>query len=338
MIRKLSKVFFLLGLVTLVGCQKKNEVGLYSIYQLDKYKQEKPLIKLPAEWEKQAGLMTAFPKGIEVYRSTKTINSKGTNLFLVVFNPRLGIDLKPVLSTSAKTPSTFFNEEAGDVYAAINAGFFTSTTSLSHVQFNNTVSSVNVRSLTRALNGVNTTYYPTRAAFGLSKDFKPQVSWVYSVGTGNGVLFSYPTPSPNEEGKPAQAVPSATFPQGGAIWDVATVIGGSPMLVKDSVVNISATNEMISVDNTSSRARSAIGYLANGNIVLLAAEGGNAPTAPGLTLKEVADVMLEAGCKGAINLDGGGSSAMTVNGTQTIKPSDTAGERRVISALIVKKR
>jgi len=45
------------------------------------------------------------------------------------------------------------------------------------------------------------------------------------------------------------------------------------------------------------------------------------------------------GCIGAINLDGGGSSAMVVNGQQTIRPGNSGGaERTVISALIVKKK
>lgn len=320
------------------SCDKKKEVGLYSIYQLDKYKQEKPVISLGSSWEKQTGLMTTFPKGIEVYKSTQTINNKGTKLYLVAFNPKANIEFKPVLSSTAKTPTAFYNDEAGEVYASINAGFFYGSNSLSLLMYNGTTAAVNTKSLSRLLNGVNTTYYPTRAAFGLSKDFKPSVSWVYSVGTGNGELYSYPQPSTNAEGKAPQAIPSASFPVGGSLWSQNTAIGGSPMLVKDSLVHITDVEELIAVDNTSSRARSAIGYLRNGNIVLLAAEGGMPTTAPGLTLKELAQVLLEVGCVGAVNLDGGGSSSLVVDGQQTIKPSDAAGERKVISSILVKKR
>ncbi|MNH46917.1 hypothetical protein D3C79_1099150 [compost metagenome] len=50
-------------------------------------------------------------------------------------------------------------------------------------------------------------------------------------------------------------------------------------------------------------------------------------------------MMKEMGCVGAINLDGGGSTTLTVNGKQTVRPSDTGGaERKVVTALIVKEK
>jgi exopolysaccharide biosynthesis protein len=58
-----------------------------------------------------------------------------------------------------------------------------------------------------------------------------------------------------------------------------------------------------------------------------------------LTLAELAKIMLEIGCIGAINLDGGGSSSLVIDGYTTIRPSNAnAAERAVVSALIVKKR
>lgn len=328
--------FFILSLI-LLSCNKKGEVGLYSIYQLDKYKNPKPLIQLSSEWSKRTDLMTNYPKSIEIYNSTKLVNNRSTNMYAVVFNPKL-IDLKPLLSTSAKTPETFFNQEPGTVYACINAGFFSGSTSLSLVGYNNVVSSANVKSLTRPYNGVNTTYYPTRAALGLDGMYNPSVAWVYGVGTGNGTQYAYPTPSPNVLNSPPQVAPSATFPTGGVIWGQKTVIGGSPMLVKDSVINITDAEELIDVNNTSYRARSAIGYLKNGNIVVLAAEGDNSVNR-GLTLQELANVMLELGCVGAINLDGGGSTSLVINGQKTVKPGNTnEAERAVISVLLIKER
>jgi hypothetical protein len=251
-------VFF--ALLLLQSCSKEKDVGLYSIYQLDKYNQDKPLITLSDVWKKELGLMAKFPKGIEVYRNENTINNKITNLYMVVLNPKL-VDLKPVLSSSLKTPSAFYRDEGDNVYACINAGFFTSTTSLSLLGYNGVVSSANVKSLTRPFNGVNTAYYPTRSAFGLDNMFNPSVAWVYGVGTGVGVQYSYPQPSPNALNKAPQGIPTALFPTGGDEWGQRTVIGGSPMLVKDSVINITDVEEMIDVDNTSSRPRSAIGYL-----------------------------------------------------------------------------
>lgn len=326
----------LLGLLS-TGCEKKEEVGLYSIYQLDKYKNPKPLIQLGAEWIKKTELMNGFPNTIEVYNSKKSINERSSNMFLVVFNPKL-IDLKPVISSSAKTPQKFYNDESGTVYACINGGYFSGSSSLSLVTYNNVVSTANVKSLSRPLNGINTTYYPTRAAFGLDAMYNPSVSWVYGVGTGVGVQYSYPIPSPNELNKAPQAVPSATFPIGATLWNKKVAIGGSPMLVKDSAVNITDAEELIDVNNNSYRSRSAIGYLNNGNVVLLAVEGDNSIN-KGLTLKELANVLLDLGCVGAVNLDGGGSTSLIVNGEKTVLPGNTNGvERAVISALLIKER
>jgi len=338
----MSTLFFLIAVLCVslqFSCYKEDEGnGLHSIYQLDKYNPNKPLAELSSDWVKQTDLMEGFPSGIEFYKTNKSIGSKSSNLSLLIFRPSKGIDLKPIVLTSGKTPSAIYEGEAGEIYAVMNGGFFSGSTSLSLVMHDGVVGSVNVKSLTRPLDGVNKTYYPTRAALGITADFAPSVNWVYSVGSGTGTLYAYPVPSLNELGKAPLPVPTAYFPQGGNIWSVSTAIGGSPMLIKGGEINITDANELIAVDNTSSRARSAIGYLTNGNIVLLAAEGNNPDGAAGLTLQELAEIMLEIGCKGAINLDGGGSSSMVVNGEMTIKPSDVGGERKVISALIVKKK
>lgn len=53
----------------------------------------------------------------------------------------------------------------------------------------------------------------------------------------------------------------------------------------------------------------------------------------GLTTADVANVLLDLGCVEAINLDGGGSSCMLVNGKTTIKVSD--GSQRAVGSIIM---
>ena len=57
--------------------------------------------------------------------------------------------------------------------------------------------------------------------------------------------------------------------------------------------------------------------------------------AVGATLNETASLLLDLGCIEALNLDGGGSSCLLVNGKETIKPSDPTGERPVPAILYV---
>jgi len=60
--------------------------------------------------------------------------------------------------------------------------------------------------------------------------------------------------------------------------------------------------------------------------------------AEGATLPQLANIMLELGCVEAMNLDGGGSSCMLVNGKETIKPSDREGQRPVPAVLTVSRK
>jgi exopolysaccharide biosynthesis protein len=57
------------------------------------------------------------------------------------------------------------------------------------------------------------------------------------------------------------------------------------------------------------------------------------PGVQGLTHADVADILLDLGCSDALNLDGGGSSCMLVNGQETIKPSD--GSQRAVASTVM---
>lgn len=331
-----SNLIILAASISIYGCSK-TETGDYHPKQTVQPTDSTALTALSSDWMKAVHLMKDFPTGVQVYLNKKPINSKTTVMYAVVFDPKL-IELKPVASATNKKVSDFYNEEIAKKFACINAGFFGTNASYSLSMFNGSIDAINIRSLNRPYNGTNATYYPTRAAFGLKADNTAEVTWVYHVGSGNGTLYSYPAPSPNILNSAPQAVPSATFPTGGTIWNATTAIGGSPMLIKNGNINISDDAELIEIDNNSSRARSAIGYTANNKVIMLAVEGNNTSGGTGLTLAEVAQVMRDMGCIGAINLDGGGSTALYINGTHTVKPSDAAGERPVITALILKSK
>jgi exopolysaccharide biosynthesis protein len=53
---------------------------------------------------------------------------------------------------------------------------------------------------------------------------------------------------------------------------------------------------------------------------------------PGLSTLDVANILKDMGCTQALNLDGGGSTMMLVNGKPVIKSSDGT-ERKVVSAV-----
>ncbi|MDR2421518.1 MAG: phosphodiester glycosidase family protein [Oscillospiraceae bacterium] len=79
--------------------------------------------------------------------------------------------------------------------------------------------------------------------------------------------------------------------------------------------------------------RTAIGVTASGEIVVCVVDGRDSVYANGVTLSELADEMLAQGCVDAVNLDGGGSSVMSVRtpgkaaGEVVNRPSDGAPRR-----------
>lgn len=99
-------------------------------------------------------------------------------------------------------------------------------------------------------------------------------------------------------------------------------------------VNVTASNGLGESFNTASAQRSAIGIKADGTIVLVASSGRTS-TYPGLTVYELADFLISQGCVTAINLDGGGSTQMTIESSGSLSAVFSSSRRVANSILIV---
>lgn len=113
-------------------------------------------------------------------------------------------------------------------------------------------------------------------------------------------------------------------------------VGGSVYLVKDGKIAVTAN-----ADYYNSRAsRTCVGITKDGRVVLMVLDGRQEPFSAGGSAEEIAQIMLEAGCDVAINLDGGGSSTFAAKEegddevTVVNRPSD-GYERSVSSSLLV---
>lgn len=69
------------------------------------------------------------------------------------------------------------------------------------------------------------------------------------------------------------------------------------------------------------------GVDARGRLILATVDGRQSGGSEGFTLQGAAAFMRWLGAVDALNLDGGGSTAMAVGGVLVNKPSDAAGER-----------
>ena len=107
-------------------------------------------------------------------------------------------------------------------------------------------------------------------------------------------------------------------------WDgVKHIISGGPYLVKNGEVFVDMTAQRLQAIG-GRNPRSAIGYTKENNFIFVAVDGREGSSI-GMTLMELANFMQSIGCVGAINLDGGGSTVMYVNGRVVNKPQQTGG-------------
>lgn len=115
------------------------------------------------------------------------------------------------------------------------------------------------------------------------------------------------------------------------------VIGGNLRLVVDGTVATDVT--MNSGPFFNERApRTAVCTTADGTLFLVTVDGRQSGYSIGWTPRELSDYLISIGCRDALNLDGGGSTALAVNGMLANRPSDSTGQRSVGSALFVSPR
>lgn len=113
------------------------------------------------------------------------------------------------------------------------------------------------------------------------------------------------------------------------------ILAGGPRLLAQGQPSLTTVDERFQPDVAVGRApRTAVGITPQGGVILLVADGRQPRHSVGLTLPETADVMQELGATEALNLDGGGSSVMVIDGLVVNRPSD-GRERPVSNALLV---
>jgi hypothetical protein len=128
---------------------------------------------------------------------------------------------------------------------------------------------------------------------------------------------------------------SARLIRAAAGWaDVKHAVGGGPWLVRDGKVYVDSADQRFTDPSFTDKRhpRTAIGVTASGEILLVAVDGRQSFSA-GMTLAELAKRMIALGAVRAINLDGGGSTSMVIDGAYVNSPSD--GQPRNVSDSIL---
>ncbi len=122
-------------------------------------------------------------------------------------------------------------------------------------------------------------------------------------------------------------------------WNMQTAVGGGPVLVQHADTLIANNEEMRFAGKArfDKHPRTAMGYTADGKLIILAIQGRFPALAEGATLVQEARILRDIGCVEALNLDGGGSTCLLVNGKETVTPSDNVGQRAVPAVFIIAK-
>lgn len=101
------------------------------------------------------------------------------------------------------------------------------------------------------------------------------------------------------------------------------IISGGPYLIKEGAIYIDVAAQKLNAI-TGKNPRTAIGYTANNEFIMVTVDGRE-ESSVGMTLGELARTMKDFGCINAMNLDGGGSSVMYVNGRVVNSPAQKGG-------------
>jgi hypothetical protein len=183
------------------------------------------------------------------------------------------------------------------------------------------------------------------SAIGINRKRKADVAWTYTDSSSHKTYaIQVPAQALRDSSeaftlRKARKYTSTTSTHGRLKnWKMRTAIGGGPVLVQDGKVKVTNNEEIKfagkAIDDK--HPRTAMGYTADGRLIIMVVQGRFPGKAEGATLTQLATMLQQLGCVEAINLDGGGSSCLLINGKQTIQPSDKEGQRAVPAVFMIK--
>ncbi len=145
----------------------------------------------------------------------------------------------------------------------------------------------------------------------------------------NGGIVISATPATNEAKELLALAPGTPMRLHWTLgWaNVFDAVGGAPLLLRDG--------QPVGICNSGCgiQPRTGVGVTANGHILLVVVDGRQRRWSVGTTVEQFTRIMRDLGAVTALNLDGGGSSEMVVEGEVVNRPSD--GRERLISNAIL---
>lgn len=291
-----------------------------------------------------------LPKGLHVYKTTTLLDGKPNIAYYVEADLKSRkLDFTADTTYNRRlTPSKFYEKNANPV-VVVNTSFFSFATNqnLNIIMKNETILSYNVHSIPGRGKDSFTYRHPFGSALGISKKRKADIAWIFTDTALQGGPHAIQEPvaavrDSNIKLTYAKAVYLVMKNEKKSLepWPMQTAVGGGPVLIQDGKIKITNNEELKFAGNAinDKHPRTAMGYTKKGKLIILVVQGRDPGIAEGASLPQLAGMLQEIGCMEALNLDGGGSSCMLVNGKETIRVSDKGGQRPVPGVFLIQKR
>ncbi len=291
-------------------------------------------------WKNATDQFGKLPESIRVLKSDEMLDGFASVMYVAEINTKdKNIDF--FVDTAAKrrlTPSQY-HARNNQPLIVVNCSFFefVHNRNVNLIVQNSKIVGYDTPAVSRKGPDTLTYLHTLGSAFGIFKNRKMDIAYNYNDSSimVPFVLQSPYIPKIDSSRKLAISDPSLV---GLKKWKVSHAFGGGPVLVLDGKIHITNNEERKFAGKAiaDKHPRTAIGYTMDGKLIILAVQGRMKGLAEGATLPQMAKIMVELGCVEAMNLDGGGSSCLLINGKETIKPSDPNGQRPVPAVFVVK--
>lgn len=303
------------------------------------------------KWRNVDSNFGQLPRNFHVYKATDSLDGKPFIAFYAEADLR---DKSTAFSTDSTykrrlTPQQFYQKN-NQPLLVVNGTFFSFSTNqnLNVLMKEGKILGYNIHTYPGKGKDTFTYTHPLGSAIGISKRGKADVAWLYSDSSSKNVYaIQQASPAVKDSllkldfahAKKYSSNPnpkSSKNKENLKRWKVKTAIGGGPVLLQNGEIAVSNNEELKFAGKAinDKHPRTCMGYTKDGKLIIMVIQGRYADAA-GATLVQEARLLKELGCTEALNLDGGGSSCMLINGKETIKPSDKEGERAVPGVFII---
>lgn len=282
---------------------------------------------MPMDWQPVISVGHNLPSGIQTYAGINdTLPLRAWYVRIDESHPTIATSI--VMSDDAtdnrETVSSFASDPG--VCVAINGGYFNMSASPARHGGLLLSNGVLIESATSVVTRDSVRYQAVRAAIGFVDD-RVEIAWVTTL---ERTVYKWPEPPAHRPGVPADSLDYRAATE----WDVKDALSAGPALLKDGAISITADEEVFfgsSIPDV--HPRSAAGRTADGALILMVVDGRQ-DVSRGVYLEELAMLMRGVGAVEALNLDGGGSSALVVDGVLMNRPTGGVTEREVMSAIV----